>query len=196
MEERISDDIHHFLVSRAPNSVRFEIIKNNLKQYSDEQLRKGIADLIQSGIVEKELPIHGTIPASTSFTLKETSNIPIRKYIKIGSTEVPRILKTDNIVTSLEDINEAIEQLSKYADSLETRFGELMKHEMKRYWGNLITIFGIFVAIFALIDFSTNKLTPSPSYDWETILLNNFAQVIPIAVVLGIFIFVLHRLFK
>jgi polyferredoxin len=116
--------------------------------------------------------------------------------IKIGDTQVPRAIETNYMETILEDVNEAIEVLSEYSDGLENRFSELSKAEMKKYWANLITLFGIFLAIFSLITVALPRIDFPYYYNYKEIFLANSVQVIPVAIVLGIFIVILKLIFR
>jgi tetrahydromethanopterin S-methyltransferase subunit G len=196
MSDAIKDDILKFLADRAPNWVRKEIIKNRLDKYDDEEIESTLGEMVKEKKIIQPPALHGTSTVSQGYALPSYENIPIRRTIKVGNTEVHRVLQSDYIQTSLEDINEAVERLSEYSNSLEDRFQELFKEETKKYWGSIITLFGIFVAVFSLINVALPRLNMPAGQGFWAILWNNTAQVLPVAVILAIFIFVLAKLFR
>jgi hypothetical protein len=97
---------------------------------------------------------------------------------------------------SLEDINNAIESLSEYNKVLSSKFKVEMEKATERYWGSIIGLFGLFVALFSLINLAVPKKELPASYSFRESLLAGIAQSVPIALILGIFVLVLVLLFR
>jgi hypothetical protein len=90
-----------------------------------------------------------------------------------------------------EEVNLALERLYEYTQHLK----KLIASERQKYFANVITLFGIFLTLFTIIDFSITKISISTwSNPWEIFWLS-LAQVTPLALVLGGFIFLLHKMF-
>jgi hypothetical protein len=195
MDLKIREAILLLLADRVPNYVRKEIIISRLKQFDSNEVRKAIDDLIQ----EQGTPVMGMKGGADPFCALKLTNdkdIPVRKYINVGDVEVPRILTSDSALMSLEDINNAIESLSEYNKVLSSKFKVEMEKATERYWGSIIGLFGLFVALFSLINLAVPKKELPASYSFRESLLAGIAQSVPIALILGIFVLVLVLLFR
>ena len=199
MKEEVKNEVFRFLADRAPNDVRGEIILRRLNKYNFKEIEEALKELIAEGKVKEPLiPKDWETESGISFHgygLQTYENIPIRRTIKIGDTSVPRILRTELVSLSLEDINEAIETLSENFASLGKQYSEKFKKEINKQWGNLIVIFGIFVAIFSFIIVALPRISLPASYCFWQIFSANIAQVLPVALILAIFVWVLKKLF-
>lgn len=200
MKEEIKNEVLRFLADRAPNYVRGGIIIRRLNKYNLKEIEEALEELIAEKKVKEPLIPKDWKPepgiSFRGYSLLTYENIPIRRTIKIGDISVPRILSTDLVQLSLEDINEAIETLSENFVSFGKQYSEKFKEEMNKQWGNLIVIFGIFVAIFSFIIVALPRIKFPPSYSFFQILSANTAQLIPVAIIFAIFVFVLKKLFR
>jgi hypothetical protein len=200
MDQKIKNEIIRLVADRVPNPVFGVIIARRLKQYDVHKVYQAIEELVAEHKLRK-LP--APAERARSFTtedfayeLPSDANIPVRRFIRIGDTEVPRVLTSDVAAASLEGINEAIETLSEYSATLEKRFQSLIEKERREYWANLITLFGIFIAIFSFIIVALPRIEVSPSSCfWQVVALNT-AQVLPVAFVLVLFVLLLVLLFR
>lgn len=195
--DSIKDRILEIMIRCAPNYVREEIILQQLGEYDSLQVKKALDALVQDSKLEQ--PYSQDVDRHLlqgGYSLPSYENIPIRKTIKIGDSEIFRILMTDLVKLMPEDFNQAIESLSEYAGSLENRFRRLVDEEMKRYYGNLITLFGIFIAIFSLIIVALPRISYRAEYGFWKILLETSAQTLPVALILAIFVLVLVKIFR
>lgn len=120
--------------------------------------------------------------------------MPYDDSIHVGDVEVPRLLDTDKI--RAEDLNEIIESLSRYSESLKSRFHEIVRQETRTYWANIITLFGIFIGLFALILTSIGPSTAPPSPSFQDTFVTNLARVLPVGLVLLAFVVLLKVLFR
>lgn len=193
MENDITQDILGLIINRAPNSVRGRLIIARFKKYPVDNVREALQSLVDENRLSKSPNFN---IENSSYRLKSYENIPIRKYIKVGDTFVPRVLQSDEVLGSLEDINEAIENLADYASSLGKQFASLVEQEREKYWANVITLLGMFIAIFSLIIVSLPRIEIPYYYSfWQVIGLNT-AQILPVAVILGLFVFILWLVFR
>ena len=201
IKDEIKDDVLRFVINRAPNGVRGEIIIRRLgNKYDQKEIGDALAKLVSESKPKESLIPEGwktdTGAMYRGYALPSYENIPIRKTITVGDTLVPRILRTGLISLSLEDTNEQEETLSEHSASIEKRFSEIFKEEIRKYWGNLITMFVIFVAIFSFIIVTLPRMNfPAPYHFWQ-ILWAGAAQVSPVAIILAGFAFLLWKLFR
>jgi len=115
---------------------------------------------------------------------------------RVGDIEVPRLIGAEPIAAFQDDYNEAIESLANYSVTLEEHFSRLVEDKLRGYWANIITIFGVFVAILGFILVGLPKITTDPSLPLLDIFALNVTQVLPLAIVLAIFVLVLHRIIR
>jgi len=199
MKEKVKNDILRFLAGRVPNSVRGEIIVRRLNKYNLKEIEDALKELIaEKKVREPLIPREWKTEPGILFrgySLSSYENIPIRRDIQIGNTSVHRILSTEIINLSLEDINEAIETLAEAFATMEKQYSERLKDEINKQWGNLIIIFGIFVAIFSFIIVALKPFEFPKSYSFWEIILASSAHLLPVAAILAIFVLVLKKLF-
>jgi len=197
MKAKVKDLIIKLLTERAPNPVSKTIIENRLNDLETNEVENALGELQKEGRIENPMQMVGKGPYAVDYyKLKSYDGIPIRRTIKIGDIEVNRILRVDSVESSLEDINEAVERLAEYSDSLEDVFHEKYKKETNRYYANIITLFGLFVGVFSLIIVALPRINMPENLSFCNVFLTNVAQILPIALVLAIFIGILAKLFR
>lgn len=200
MSEDIKNNILLLIARLAPNWVSQEIIIREFPQYSAKDVKEAIDKLISESKLEKLLTsghIQGELKIDCdAYGFKSYENIPIRKYIEVDKTLFPRILKTNPIQATLEDINQQIETLAKFSQSIRERLSEQFKEEIRKQWGDLIALFGIFVAVFSFILVALPRIEVKITDGFWKILSINTAQVLPVAIVLVVFVWVLVKLFR
>jgi AcrR family transcriptional regulator len=181
------------LINRAPNAVRERTIFKYLSRYADETVRNAMQELVAEGAIQIAHHVERNTGAELRlYTLSSYQNVPIRRFVRVGDIEVPRLIGAEPMSAFLDDYNEAIESLANYSVTLEERFSQLVEDKLRGYWANIITIFGVFVAVLGFILVGFPKITIDPSLSlWRTFLLNA-AQILPLAIVLAIFVCVLH----
>ena len=71
-----------------------------------------------------------------------------------------------------------------------------LDERLKSYWANVVTLFGAFIGVFSLI-VGFLKIVPleANSTFWSVFILSS-AQVLPLALMLGAFVWLLRALFK
>ena len=187
---RVEDAIVMFLLSRATNSVPGIILKAHLTEYDDATIREALENLTNAKRIFPQVPL-GDVD-QTNFRLSSYQNYPVRKTIRVGNVEVPRVLSEHGVANFPEYFNEAVERLAEYTAAQEKRFGEIVRDEQRSYWSTIVTVFGVFVAIMALVLVSLPRITVGPSTNPGDIVLLNSAQVLPVAAVLFLFVLALR----
>jgi hypothetical protein len=176
------------LVSRAPNGLRLPHLRRLLPSLTEEQILTSLNVLVECGRVEIKQAPNRFVPGRviTSYTLVDPTAYPIRETITIGGVEFPRAMHGDLAVA--EDLNAFTEAIAEYDAKVETRIAELASSMTRRYWGNLATLFALFVGVFALILRATDPIAIEPSVDPWTVAGIYAARLIPLAAVLFMFV--------
>ncbi len=192
MAKNVERDVLNLIMDRAPNWVRDTIVVARLNKYDAGDVSDALMKLGKENTLD-ELVLGGS---SHAYRWPEAKTVYVRETITIGNTEVPRILESSEIAMSLEDINEQVERLAEHSDTLEERFSGIVKDERRKYWGNTITLFGLFVAVFSFIMVSLPRIQVGRGLTFSQIFAVNLAQILPLAIVLLLFILVLKLLFR
>lgn len=185
--------IIRLLMERAPNWVNDRVLKRTLPDISDGILTGAIDQLINSGkIVRAEDSRGGHVDTVVYYRPASYEGMPVKDVIKFEDVEINRLLASGNPVFFPEEFNEAVENLAKHANGLQERFQRLVRKEQQKYWGNIISIFGVFISILAFILVGLPKITTEPTLSFCKVVVLNLGQLLPLAVVLAIFIVVLR----
>ena len=198
MRGKAEDQILRVLIDKNPNSVSKETIIRRLpKKFSTTQLDDAFKALIKNDkIMEYGEPRKVSRLPTTYYGLKDNSLYPVQASIRLGDLDVPRLLSDSNPAYLPETLNEQIQLLADYTDSLEKRFKKLVEKQQRRYWANLIGIFGALLSVMALVITGLQKITTSSTMTFKDVFLVNFAQVLPVALVLALFIVVLRFIIR
>lgn len=184
--DNIENKIIEILRHRAPNAVVDVIIYDSLKNDKREKIDKALEELIDKEIID-ELNAQ-----SKSFKLKNYDLINIRETILLGDKEVPRLRAGDN--SRVEDINYAMESLADYANQLEAKFEKKLSKQIQSYWINIISIFGVFIALFSFIIKISNQSIDSVE-TFKSIISKGFANLIPLISLLIVLLLLIRLLF-
>ena len=197
MSENLEDDILREFQNRAPNPIHADLLHYI---FQTEIPKDKIIVALEKLLNENKIGYFGignlrpkqSNPNYITYSLPVANyiSIPIKPYFKFGSHKVPRILSNSPI--SSEQINIITEFLAKYTEELTKEIEEKYENSVKQYWVNLITVFGLFLAVFALITASSQKITIDGGKNFWDIVGLNVAQVLPLALVLFGFIFLLN----
>ena len=186
MNNELKNKILELLNNRAPNWVN-EITFNTYDIPYDENFREAIEKLQADGLIEKQRDLRTKIAKPMNYyRVKSFRNLPIKDYIEIGNTKVPRVIGEGSPRYLPEDFNEAIEQLAIYADNIEKRSEDRIREQQKGYWAKTISVFTILVGLLAIILGNAPKLSTSQFYYrgfWYS-LGQNFAVLIPFCLIL------------
>ncbi len=184
--EKIENRIIDVLRFRAPNAVVDLIIYDELKDIDNDKIDKALKNLL-----EKEM-IQELNAKSKSFKLSNYDYINIRETIYLGDKKIPRLRTGDN--SRVEDINYAMESLAQYADTLENKFERKLNKQIQSYWINIISIFGVFIALFSFIIKISNQEIKTGNGFWCTIA-DGFANLLPLIVLLTVLLLLIKILF-
>ena len=194
MRGKPEDQILRVLIDRNPNHVSRETINRLLsKKFDSAQLDEGFKVLCESEKIETSIdPRENSGLPITYYRIKDQSLYPVRPSITLGDMDVPRLLSYASPRYLPETLNEQIELLADYTENLEKRFGKVVEKQPRRYWANLIGIFGALLSVMALVITGLPKITVSSTMTFKEVFLVNSAQVLPVALVLALFVVVLR----
>ncbi|MCK5614101.1 hypothetical protein KAR91_70205 [Candidatus Pacearchaeota archaeon] len=194
MRGKAEDQILKILIDRNPNFVAKEtVIRVLSKKYNLVQLDDAFKVLLESKQIESCIDsrkISGS--PVTYYRMKDPNLYPVRPSISLGDMDVPRLLCDSSPTYLPETLNEQIELLADYTDKLEKRFIKLVEKQQRRYWSNLIGIFGALLSVMALVITGLPKITVTSTMTFEEVFLVNSAQILPIALVLTLFVIALR----
>lgn len=212
----IAPRILSLLYDKAPNSVRISKIYEILSKESitSSAIDEAINQLIHENKIVKHERMHQLgeeskrkLPddAKNKIMMRDTislceypDTIPVRGEYKIGSSSVIRFLSHD--VVFGEDINEITEALVEYADNINKTFEDRIKKETRKIYMQMISIFGVFVSILAIILISTEKMlrfTPDVlASGWWELFFKSSALFLPVALTIGGFVILITWLAK
>lgn len=198
MRGKPKDQIQKILIDRNPNYVSRGTITRALpKNFNLTLLDDALKDLVDSEKVVSEVDIQELTDLSiTYYRMKDPSLYHVLPSIPLGDVDVPRLLSGSKIKFTSENLNEQIELLAGYTDNLERRFIKLVEKQQRRYWSNLIGIFGALLSVMALVITGLPKITVTSTMTFEEVFLINSAQILPIAIVLALFVIVLRIIIR
>lgn len=188
MGEDLKTVILEILLARIPNWVSEQTIRSRVGYDTSNKVAAALIELHTLGHVEREIDPGGI----TYYRLKQHEGLPVRKTIKIGDREIPRLLESSSPKFLPEHFNDAMEQLAELSTTLEQRFRRLVAEEQRRYWANVVGIFSILVSVLALILTSLPKIVSDPTLPFGAALLMNLSQILPLALVLAVLVLVLR----
>lgn len=133
-------------------------------------------------------------PKRNEYGLPSYENLPTREYISIGGVKVPRMIAGDTARS--EDVNIFFEALARRLVEIEAQAQQQFDEKLKSYWGNIVTLFGAFIGVFSLIVGFIKTVPVEPHATFLSTLAVSSAQVLPLAIVLGAFVWFLRAQFK
>lgn len=181
-------DILMILLARIPNWVSEQTVRSRVGYATAAEVQGVLAELHTAGDAEREADPGG----DTYYRLMRRDGLPIRKTIKIGDSEIPRLLADSSARFLPEHFNDAVEQLAELSTTLERRFKRVVAEEQRRYWANIVGIFSVLVSVLALILTGLPKIVSDPTLPFWSAVLMNLSQILPLAVVLAFLVLVLR----
>jgi hypothetical protein len=158
------------------------------RHFSSEEISRALDQLISANTIVEKIHAEALPAPRRYFRLPNYDAIPIRETIRIGDIDVPRLLSSEPIMYYPETFNEAIERLAQHSESLQEQFQEAVREEHRRYWADVVGLFGIFASVIALVVATLPNIALDTSLPLWQSLLSNLAVLLPIAVVLGLFV--------
>lgn len=187
--DSLRNKIHTCLIERAPNALT---IRNLVDLFPDTDAHT-IENELKSMSAEGLVTIRPGIRYS-DYVLRSYEGLPISEYMTVGDFKLPRLLSDDR--PRPEDLNIFVEMLAQRILQVEHDAEKKLDERLKSYWANVITLFGAFIGVFALIVGFLKTVPMEQNLTFESALILSAAQVLPLAVILGTFILLLRVLFK
>lgn len=193
MDKKIRAAILKLLFDRIPNFVPEVTICARLVQFPATSIRQTLDDLVKADEIDfQDDPRPATGLPTRYYRPRSFVGHPVCDTIKIGNVELQRLLSDSKPRLLPEVFNESLEQVADYTRYLEKRFGDLVRKQQRKYWANVASLFGVFTSVLALILVGLPKITTDPLLPFWCVVRLNFAQVLPIAVVLAIFLLLMR----
>jgi hypothetical protein len=186
--------ILQILIDRVPNNVRLELILRQLPTYSEAEIFQALEMLNSDGKIISDFRTNPVVADRILkyYKLTNPSIYPNKETFTLGDQEYPRIFAGDT--TNPEDMMEKFEALQTYLKTLEQRYSDLTSEMTKKYWLNMTTIFGLFIALFSLIIKGSEPILIDASQPIAPLLLIElkFAQLLPLALIMFSFVLILR----
>lgn len=187
--ESLRNSILTCLVERAPNSLTTANLLTVLKQTDVHALQRELQSMSTEGLIV--VRAHTRTP---DYMLPSYKGLPIREYVSISGIKVPRLLANDT--ARPEDLNIFFEVLALRMLQIESDAEQKLDEKLKSYWANVVTLFGAFIGVFALIVGFLKTVPFENGSTFYSVLILSSAQIIPLAVILGLFVWFLKSQFK
>ena len=187
--ESLRNSILACLVERAPNSLTAANILTVLGGTDPHALQKELESMLADGVV-----VARTHARNPDYLLPSYEGLPLRQYVSVGGIKVPRLLAGDT--ARPEELNIFLEVVARRMLQIETDAERKLDERLKSYWTNVVTLFGAFIGVFALITGFLKTVPLEPASTFSSVLILSTAQVIPLAIILGAFVWLLKVLFK
>lgn len=184
------------ITKRLPNNIRLNTLEQKLPEYSIDEILNAVSSLEKDDKIIVSNQENANVPGRiiTRFKANNIFYELNEEVITIGGVEFPRIFNGDP--GDPEDINVFVEALASYDSKIESRISTLTSELTQKYWANLATIFGLFVAIFALILKSSEPIIINYNVSHSDVFLYKAAQLAPLAIILFCFVVVLRFALK
>lgn len=189
-----------FFYNRAPNSLLFDHIRVHFPNEDPEVIQQTLDELVLEGFLKAQEHINQRYPnlcrKSWHISAEHLGSYPIQTEIDLGNIKIPRMLDGD--AARGEDINSIAFSVNKIVDQKIREIKELYDNEVKRLWSTIVTIFGLFLAVFSLVNaaikpvYFSSELRLPP----QEILIQSMCNLLPLSAVLVIFVVALWLIFR
>ena len=196
----IKGELRKLFYDKAPNALVFEHISYAFPHISKSDLEKALNELVADGfLITKSYPNkHYPKFNRTGYHISsdELGDYPVETEIVIGDFKIPRLLDGD--VARSEDINCISMSFEKVINPRIEEVKRLVHSESRKYWGMLITIFGIFIALFTLINAAVKPVYFSSDLNLTSkqIFFQTLYNIGPLAVLMFLFVWALYFIFR
>ena len=187
--ESLRTKIHLCLTERAPNALTLANIAGLIPGMDTHTLEKELQSMTSDGLVQFR-------PGKryADYMLSSYDSLPVREFVAVGDIKVPRLLSDER--ARPEELNIFVEVLARRMLQIESETETKLDERLKSYWANIVTLFGAFIGVFALIVGFLKTVPFDSNSTFMSVLVLSSAQVIPLALVLGAFVWLLRALFK
>ena len=202
MAKDLKDDILRLLIDRVPNYVNERVLRRHLPAHDASEFEGAVENLTNNKIIDKFVDKREPIGRPIAYyRISSMNNLPIRESYSYGDLELPRVLSTSAPKMLPGDFDEVVCQLAEYANSLETRFEDLVKKERDAYWAKTISIFTIFVGLLAVVFQAMSKGGPDARSAgqmscWQVFAVQQVVELIPLTIIFLVFALVLRWIVK
>lgn len=187
--ETLRNSILTCVVERAPNSLTAANLYGLLVGPDPNEIQKELDSMVADGAL-----VARTHARTTDYLLPSYEGLPVREYVSVGGVKVPRLIAQDT--ARPEELNIFFEVLARRMLQIEAEADRKSDEKLKAYWANIVTLFGAFIGVFALITGFLKTVPLEPGSTFSSVLILSTAQVIPLAIILGAFVWLLRVLFK
>ena len=197
---KIKDKLKKLFYNTAPNSLLLGYIKFHLPKDNSDEIEKALEELTSEGFLNVKEGYNENCPTlnrrSWQITKDHLGDYPIQTDIELGELSIPRMLDGD--LNRAEDINNVVHAFDRILEQEIKKLKNSYNRELKRVWGTVVTIFGLFLALFSLINVAIKPVYFSDKLELsqKAIILQTLYNILPLSLVLGIFLFVLYKIFK
>lgn len=187
--ESLRNKIHLCLVERAPNALTLANLLGQIPGTDPQTLEKELQSMSSDGLV-----VIRQGKRYADYALPSYDGLPVREYVTVGEIGVRRLLSDERALP--EELNIFVEVLAQRMLQIELEAEKKLDERLKSYWANVVTLFGAFIGVFSLIvGFLKTVPLEANSTFWSVFILSS-AQVLPLALMLGAFVWLLRALFK
>jgi hypothetical protein len=187
--ENLRSRILQCFVERAPNPLTSANLRSLIAGADPGELERELISMTEDRALLSRMG-----PKRAEYSLPSYDHMPLREYVAIGGVKVPRMLTGDTARS--EDVNIFFEVLARRLVEIETEAQSRFDEKLKSYWGNVVTLFGAFIGVFSLIVGFLKTVPLEANTNFWSVLALSSAQVIPLAVVLGGFVWFLRAQFR
>jgi hypothetical protein len=187
--ENLRTKIQTTFVERAPNSLTLNNLAKLLQGEDLHAIEKELQKMVSEGVL-----VERSAGRNKDYLLTSYSGIPVREFVSVGGVKVPRLLHGDT--ARPEDVNIFFEVLARRVLDVELEAERKIDERLKSYWGNIITLFGAFIGVFSLIVGFIKTAQLDKDATFVSVLSVSTAQILPLALVLGGFIWLLKSQFR
>ena len=191
MQESIRNRIQAAMIERAPNSLTLRAFESILG-VGQSEIEPELKKLVTEGILI-ERPSNAPYKRA-DYLLKSYEGIPVREFVTISGVQLPRLHHGDT--ARPEDLNLFMEVLARRLLAIEADADRKMEEKLRRYWGEIVTLFGAFIGVFALIVAFLRTAPLDKDASFSSVILLMSAQVLPLALILAGFVWFLRRQFR
>ena len=187
--ENLRNKLQTVFIERAPNSLRLENFVGLLPGEEPHAIQQELGKMVAEGAI-----VERSIGRNKDYLLASYNGIPVREYVTVGGVKVPRLLHGDT--ARPEELNIFFELVAKRLLAIEAESEKRIDEKLKGYWGTIVTLFGAFIGVFSLIVAFLKPIPLDKDATFISVLALTSAQLLPLALVLGAFVWLLARIFK
>lgn len=192
------DRLKLLFYDRAPNTLLMEYLTEEFPEESAQSLSEALSRLVADGFLVNKSFDNERVPnfrrVGYYVSAKYLQGHPIKTTIQVGSLAIPRMIDGDFLHG--EDLNLLALNFDRIVSSKIRELRAEFEQERRRYWATMATLFGVFVAVFSLVNLSVKPIYYADSLKltakdilWQSTL--NFGPLLAVLVVITILLLLL-----